>query len=119
MIGQVVETPSGGYVRCAPQDGVIAREQDVLDLLACCGDIESNRVLIDEGHLSPDFFDLKTGLAGAVLQKFANYYVRAAFVVNLSGIKSQRFQELMYECNKGGEVRFFDDAEQAEVWLTG
>jgi PadR family transcriptional regulator AphA len=119
VIGQVIQTPAGGYVCCAAESGIIAQDQDVLDLLACCGDIDSNRVLIDERHLHSDFFDLKTGLAGAVLQKFANYYVKAAIVVNLAGIKSQRFQELVYECNKGDQVRFFDDVVQAEEWLIG
>jgi PadR family transcriptional regulator AphA len=118
MIGEVILTPAGSYVRCAAQSGRIAHEQDVLDLLACCGDIDSNRVLISEEHLHPDFFDLKTGLAGAVLQKFANYYVKAAIVLNLAGVSSSRFRELVYECNKGEEVRFFDDVRQAEEWLT-
>jgi PadR family transcriptional regulator AphA len=118
MRGQVVQKLAGGYVRCAPQSGVIANEQDVLDLLTCCGDIDSNRILLEEQHLHPDFFDLKTGLAGAVFQKLANYYVRAAIVANLAAIASPRFQELIYECNKGGQVRFFDDVAQAEEWLT-
>jgi PadR family transcriptional regulator, regulatory protein AphA len=119
MNGKLVQTPAGGYVCCADQSGVIASEQDVLDLLACCSDIDSNRILLDEGHLPPDFFDLKTGLAGAILQKFANYYVKAAIVVNLEGIASPRFRELIYECNKGDQVRFFDGRVQAEEWLTG
>jgi Domain of unknown function (DUF4180) len=119
MIGQVVQTPASSYVRCADQDGIISKEQDVLDLLVCCGDTDSNRIMLDEEHLHPDFFDLKTGLAGAVLQKFANYYVKAAIVVNLAGIASPRFRELVYECNRGDQVRFFDDVAQAELWLTG
>jgi PadR family transcriptional regulator AphA len=118
VFGEVIETPSGAYVRCGAQSGLVADERDVLDLLACCGDIDSNRVLIEEKHLHPSFFDLKTGLAGAVLQKFATYYVRAAIVVDLERISSARFRELISECNKGEQVRFFGDVLQAEEWLT-
>src|SRR6187549_3674319 len=40
--------------------------------------MESGGLLIDESQLGPDFFDLRTGLAGEVLQKFTNYRVRLA-----------------------------------------
>ncbi len=118
MIGQVVHTPAGGYVRCAAQSGIISGEQDILDLLSYCHELDANRVLLDEAHLAPNFFDLKTGLAGAIFQKFANYHVKAAIVADLAAIASPRFRELVYECNKGGQVRFFDDVAPAEQWLT-
>ena len=34
--------------------------------------------MLDEKDLSPDFFDLKTGLAGQVLQKFVSYRTKLA-----------------------------------------
>lgn len=117
MLGEVVHTPAGGYVRCAAQAGMIVQEQDVLELLACCGDLDSNRVLIDKKHLHPDFFDLSTGLAGTILQKFATYYVKAAFVVDPDAIVSAKFRELTYECNKGDQVHFFAEVAPAEAWL--
>ena len=118
MFGEVVRTPAGAYVRCAPQGGIISQEQDLLDLLACCGELDSNRVLLDEVHLHPDFFDLSTGLAGVVLQKFANYHVKAAIVADLDGIKSKRFRELAGECNRSDQFHFFRSLAEAEQWLT-
>jgi PadR family transcriptional regulator AphA len=118
MIGEIVQTPAGSYVRCALEDDRISNEQDMLDLLALCGKIDANRIMLDEEHLHPDFFDLRTGLAGGIFQKFSNYHVRAAVVVDLTGITSQRFQELIYECNRGGEIRFFNHLTEAEEWLT-
>jgi len=53
--------------------------------------------MLDEEHLHPGFFDLKIGLAGTIFQKFSNYHVKAAIVADLDGIKSKRFQELIYE----------------------
>jgi PadR family transcriptional regulator AphA len=117
MLGEVVQTSTGAYVRCALGSGIITQEQDLSDLLACCGELDSNRILLEEAHLHPDFFDLSTGLAGAVLQRFANYYVKAAIVADLDGIKSQRFRELIGECNRGDQFHFFRGLAQTEQWL--
>jgi hypothetical protein len=117
MIGRIIETPAGAYVSCALQDGAISNEQDFLDLLTCCGDIERNLILLGQEHLHPDFFDLSTGLAGAILGKCAIYHVKTAIVINLDGIQSERFHEMAGESNKGNQVRFFEDLNPAEEWL--
>lgn len=118
MIGEVVQMSTGEYVRCAPQSGILTSEADVLDLLAECYGIESSRIMLDEAHLPPGFFDLKSGLAGAIFHKLSVYQVRAAIVADLDGIKSQRFRELIHECNQGDDIHFFDNVSQAEQWLT-
>lgn len=118
MIGKVIETKTGKYVRCASEGGIISEEQDLLDLLAHCAGMEFCQVMLDEEHLHPDFFELKTGLAGAIFHKLSTYQVKAAIVADLDGIKSERFQELVYECNKGNQINFFKDATIAEKWLT-
>jgi PadR family transcriptional regulator, regulatory protein AphA len=117
MIGQIDETGKGKFIRCAPGD-VVVKEQDVLDLIARCGEIDSNRVLLLRKNLADSFFDLKTGLAGAAFQKFSNYGVKAAIVVDYNEIASERFRELMSECNKGNQIRFFNNMIVAEKWLT-
>lgn len=118
MIGKIIETTTGKYVRCASESDVISEEQDILDLLAHCSEIQSSQVMLDEKHLHPDFFDLKTGLAGAIFHKLSTYHVKAAIVADLDGIKSERFHELIYECNKGNQINFFSDFAVAERWLT-
>ena len=118
MIGKVIETATGKYVRCASESDIISGEQDILDLLARCTEIDYDQVMLEEENLHPDFFDLKTGLAGAVFHKLSTYHVKAAIVADLDGIKSERFQELIYECNKGNQINFFNDVTAAEKWLT-
>ncbi len=39
----------------------IRTQGDILDLIVDCAEAGSNRVLISEGSLLPDFFDLSTG----------------------------------------------------------
>lgn len=71
------------------------------------------------GNFSPDFFDLKTTLAGTLFQKFANYHLRGAGIISLEQIKSERFKELIIESNRGDLFRFFEDKTAAEKWLAG
>ena len=106
------------YIECDTDDVIVNNEQDVLDLVAVCGENETNSILIYERNLSPDFFDLKTKLAGTLFQKFANYRMRGAVVISPDQVRSERFEELIYECNRGQLVRFFEDKEAAQRWLT-
>jgi hypothetical protein len=105
------------YIECDPTDFIIRSEQDILDLIAVCGENDTHNVLIYESNFSPDFFDLKTTLAGTLFQKFANYQVRGAGIISLGQIKSERFKELIFECNRGNLFRFFEDKAAAEKWL--
>ena len=104
------------YVRSAGSQK-IAKEQDILDILGYCGEIGSNRIMLLEQQLSDEFFRLRTGLLGAVFQKLSNYRVRTAIVISFENAPSARFSELMYETNRGNQIRFFKDITSAERWL--
>ncbi|MBC7362934.1 MAG: DUF4180 domain-containing protein [Candidatus Aminicenantes bacterium] len=97
----------------------MASEQDILDIIALSGENDTQRVLFHQDAFAPEFFDLKTGLAGAVFQKCSNYVIKAVAVVDFDSIQSERFKELMSECNKGGQFRFYSDRATAEKWLIG
>jgi hypothetical protein len=105
------------YIEADPTGFIIRHERDMLDLIAACSEHDVYHVLLHEGNLSPEFFDLKTTLAGAVFQKFANYQLRGAAVISLGAIKNERFKELVFECNRGNLFRFFEDKAAAEAWL--
>mgnify|MGYP001818629765 CR=1 FL=1 len=118
VIGEVIEIPAGKYLRCAQPGAKISSEQDILDLLAYSEGMESNRILLEEAYLHPNFFDLSTGLAGDIFHKLSTYHVKAAIVADLDGIKSERFRELVGECNRGNQTNFFSEVALAERWLT-
>jgi len=80
--------------------------------------MDSGGLLIDESQLGPDFFDLRTGLAGEVLQKFTNYRVRLAIVVADALAYGGRFNELVREHRTHNAVRFFETEQLARQWLT-
>jgi hypothetical protein len=96
---------------------LVRTERDVLDLVARCGEHNTQRMLCHAANFAPEFFDLKTGLAGIVFRKFATYMITAAMVINPQMEFNQRFKELMLESNKGRQFRFFTDQQSAEKWL--
>jgi hypothetical protein len=107
------------YLEADPTDFIIRNERDILELIAACTEHETHNVILHEGNFSPEFFDLKTTLAGALFQKFANYHLRGAAIISLDKIKHERFKELVFEANRGNLFRFFEDREAAETWLAG
>jgi len=106
------------FIDLTGSQSIIKREGDLNDLLSLCYYHHSNFFLLDEKNLSADFFNLRSGLAGAAMQKFANYKVRVAILLPKNADKSERFKELMYEMSRSNDFRFYDNREAAETWLT-
>jgi len=104
------------YLEVDPIDFIIRNERDILDLISGCIEHDSPQILLYENNFSPDFFDLKTQLAGALFQKLANYHLRGAGIISFEN-KSERFKELILECNRGTLFRFYEDKEAAVKWL--
>jgi hypothetical protein len=88
---------------------------DVPRLLEACFD--SDGLIISENDLPPAFFDLKTGLAGELLQKFVNHRVRVAVVVRKPAAYGNRFNELSNEHASHAIVRFVRSEADAHNWL--
>jgi PadR family transcriptional regulator, regulatory protein AphA len=105
------------YIECTPDGGTIISEADALDLVAVCGEHRCHRLLIHASNLTPDFYNLRTGLAGNVLLKFSNYRIQAAAVIPTEIAEVGRFGEFVLETNRGQQFRVFHDRESAEAWL--
>jgi len=95
---------------------LLSDEQEALDLAAFCWEHETQYLLLNHSNLPEAFFNLRTGLAGAVLQKFSNYRIRVAAVFEPEKI-SGRFSELVTELNRGRDFRVFAGKPEAEKWL--
>jgi hypothetical protein len=70
-------------------------------------------------RLDPDFFRLRTGVAGEFLQKFANYRLRLAVVGDVSRqvAASDAFRDLVRECDRGNQCWFVSDPDALEERL--
>jgi hypothetical protein len=105
------------FLKVTKDSGVIATETDALDLVSLCGELNINQAILFEENLSPDFFDLKTGLAGGVLLKFSNYQLQVAVVVSQEIIGNGHFQEFVMETNRHNQFGVFTKTEDAIFWL--
>jgi len=105
------------YLCSVTVEVIMRTPQDALDILAQDYGHGTGRFLLHETNFVPEFYDLKTGLAGEILQKFSNYSVKAAILGNFAAIVSPRFKEFMYECNRGKQLRFIKEEPEAVRWL--
>ncbi|MBO9616255.1 MAG: DUF4180 domain-containing protein [Dyadobacter sp.] len=70
-------------------------------------------MILHEQNITPDFFDLKTGIAGEILQKFTTYRVRLAIVGDFARYDSKSLRDFVFESNKGRQVNFVSSVEEA------
>lgn len=69
-------------------------------------------IIIQKKDLHESFFDLKSGLAGEILQKVVNYQRKLAIVGDFSGYSSESLNDLIRESNKGGVIIFVGTVEE-------
>ncbi|WP_028610093.1 DUF4180 domain-containing protein [Paenibacillus harenae] len=105
----------GGNIAVVSGDGVLITDvQSALDFIATVRyEADCDRFVINKSLLSESFFDLKTRLAGEILQKFINYHVKAAIVGDFSAYSSRSLQDFIYECNCGRDFFFLPTEQEA------
>jgi len=101
-------------------DGTIVRiAQDGLDILGNLMYEGFDGIIMHQKNISSDFFDLKTGIAGEILQKFSTYRVRLAIVGDFSNFTSKSIRDFIYESNKVGHICFVGTLSEAIDKLSG
>ena len=95
----------------------IQSPQEALELLINCAYQGAEKIIIHADQLMPDFFDLKTGIAGEILQKVSTYQLRLAIVGDFSQYSSKSLQDFIFESNKVGRVNFVASVEEAKEKL--
>lgn len=112
------------YINVIKMDGINIAEiqsedieikdvRDALDLMANCDYRGARKIIMDEKNIDPEFFSLKSGIAGQIIQKFVNYKVNLAIVGDFSKYPSDSFQAFIYECNKTRNIIFADTMHDA------
>lgn len=72
-----------------------------------------DKIILHEKNITPQFFDLKTGIAGEILQKFAQYRIPLAIVGDFSKYTSNSLRDFIFESNKGKFISFVSTREEA------
>lgn len=96
-----------------PEHPVLHTAQDMLEVLVNFLYQDVSHLLLGEAHLSPAFFDLSTGLAGDMLQKFANYGGYVAIVGNFDRYTSSSLRDFIRESNRHGRISFVATRQEA------
>lgn len=100
-----------------PGSELIAGPDDVLDSMAEARFNGSDRMIIHEKSFHSDFFELKTKVAGEILQKFSNYRMKLAIIGDFSGFKSKSLKEFIRESNRTGIINFVGSLNEALIRL--
>ena len=88
---------------------------DISNALGEC--LGSGGLILTESDLALEFFDLRSGLAGELFQKFINYKVRTAIVLPNPKAHGERFAELAFEHASHDTIRFVGSQNDARAWL--
>lgn len=113
---KVIEKSNQKYLLLESIGRPIQSEQDGIELISICAQNGTNLLLIEGERLSDDFIRLTTGIAGAVLQKFATYNIKAVAVLGENRTKG-KFKEFLSESNNGSMFRAYTNFSDAENWL--
>lgn len=114
---KITKAEADGREPVAVVSGDVIRDvQSALDMMANVRyETGVDRIVIDRTMLDAGFYDLKTGLAGAIAQKFVNYQVKLAIVGDFSAdtSASKSLRDFIYECNQGRNLFFLPTEPQA------
>ena len=98
------------------EDGpCLRRVQEAVDLIAEARGVGASVVVVPINKLDPAFFELRTGFAGEVLQKFVNYGLRVVILGDATdrASGSSALRDFIRESNRGSSVWFV--ATRAEL----
>lgn len=92
---------------------IINKIEDGLDLLGSLYYQGVDRMIVHGKNITPEFFDLKSGIAGEILQKFSTYRVRLAIVGDFSKYTGKSLKDFIFESNKGRHINFVSSRKEA------
>jgi hypothetical protein len=112
----IIETHNINEIKIAEvisEVNIINKIEDGLDLLGKLYYEGFDKIVIHEKNITPVFFDLKSGIAGEILQKFSTYRIRLAIVGDFSKYTSKSLNDFIFESNKGRHINFVSTYSEA------
>jgi hypothetical protein len=116
-----VATWGGTGVLVVESEGVLIGGREARDLLAEAFGEGATMLAVPVGRLEPAFFDLRSGVAGDILQVSATYRTRLAIVGDLPepAASSDAFAALVRESNAGTQHWFVSSLDALRERLGG
>ncbi|MEH0933545.1 DUF4180 domain-containing protein [Micromonospora psammae] len=104
---------------CAPDGPRLCGGDDAMDVIGAALGHGADLVLLPVRRLAVEFFTLRTGVAGEVVQKFVNYRLRLAVVGDISAhvARSTALRDFVTESDRGDQLWFVDTMAELEERL--
>ena len=115
---QMVELDHGIALEGVPGAPLMRAAEEYTEVIGACFEHGARAVLLYAANLPARFFDLRSGDAGVILQKFRQYRIRLAVVAAPDAPPlSRRFQELLIDERRGHDFTVVPDRAAAVAWL--
>jgi len=114
MADSAYETGGIRIFECAAEGPPLKTERDAVDLIGATMGAEAEWTIVPVVRLDAEFFLLRTGVAGAFLQKFVTYAKRVAIVgaIPTEFMHSSALQDFIKECNRGRQIWFVNSSDE-------
>lgn len=118
MTVTILEIEGQRVLECPPE-GPLLRYAETVDLIGEALGADAACVAIPAARLGEDFFRLRTGMAGEVVQKFVTYRRRLAILgdISIHVAQSEALRDFVIESNRGAHVWFVADMAELETRL--
>ena len=100
-------------LECVPDGAKLQTYSDAVELIGKTFENHATLIVIPIECLNDEFFQLKTRIAGELIQKFVQYRRRLVIVGDISGFlaESSALRAFVNESNRGKEVWFLATLE--------
>jgi len=101
-------------LECVPDGTKLQAYRDAVDLIGKSFENSATLIVIPVECLDDEFFQLKTRVAGELIQKFVQYRRRLAIVGDIAGFlaESSALRAFVAEANRGKDVWFVATIEE-------
>jgi hypothetical protein len=107
-----------GFLEGPRDQPLLLRAEDASLLVEACFNGKVRSVLLHALNMTPGFFDLSSGEAGAILQKLRQYRIRLAVVCVRSSVSfSTHFGAMAAEEARGKHFGIMESRDAAIEWL--
>jgi hypothetical protein len=121
MTDETYELKGIKIIELSPDGPKLSTEHDATDAISAAysADGEIQLIAIPVARFPPEFFQLRTQLAGHFIQKIVNYGYRLAIIGDVSAhvAESTALRDFVYESNKGKHVAFAKDRKELGTLL--
>ena len=116
MAEQSYELRGVRVLECAAEGDLMRAGRALNDLISSAWEQRAKWLVIPAERLGDEFFHLRTGIAGEVVQKIIQYHLRLAIVGDISRYvdESTALRDFVRESNRGNQFCFVKDRAELE-----